>query len=673
MQDAGEDTVLGDFDAARFAHFGRVTTFSRRDGRFVVTTEGADGALHDYEVAYTFGVEPLQQLLVELPGGRLQALGIAWDSRPTAAGGQRWFHLHPGESVGPDDVLHWTKPSQNWNGQCAECHSTNLRKGYDPGRDAWTTTWSELDVACEACHGPGGAHVAWAEAAAAGGPTPAGDPALAVRLRRPRAGDWSFEPGAAIARRAAPRTDAAELETCAPCHARRSTLREGRLPGEPLLDTHRPALLEPDLYEADGQPRDEVYEYGSFLQSPMHAAGVACSDCHDPHSLRLRAEGNAVCAQCHRPGAFDTPAHHHHAPASTGARCAACHMPARTYMVVDVRHDHSFRVPRPDLSVALGTPNACTDCHASRDARWAADAVARWFPAGRGGSPHYAQALHAGRRSEPGAEPALVALAGDATQPPIVRASALALLLPRSRAGADAVSAALADPDPLVRLGALEAAASLEPGARLRAAAPLLRDPLRAVRIAAGRTLAEVPPELWHPADRSALAEALAEYRAAQGVYAERPEAHVNLGALHATFGEADAARREYETALRLAPWFAPGYVNLADLERAAGRDAEAEALLRRALEIAPDLAETHHALGLTLVRLGRHAEALPELARAAALAPHAPRYALAEALLRAERGDRAGAERIARDMLARWPEDGEARALLAELEAGSR
>jgi tetratricopeptide (TPR) repeat protein len=670
MQVAGEDTVLGDFDAGRYEHFGVVTGFSRRDGRFVVTTEGADGALHDYDVAYTFGVEPLQQLLVALPGGRLQALGIAWDSRPASAGGQRWFSLHPGERVTPDDVLHWTKPSQNWNSQCAECHSTNLRKGYDPGRDAWTTTWSELDVACEACHGPGGSHVAWAEATAAGDPPSSPDHGLSVRLRPPRAGDWVFEPGAAIARRATPLADGVELETCAPCHALRSTLREGRVPGEPLLDTHRPALLDPDLYEADGQMREEVYEYGSFLQSRMHAAGVACSDCHDPHSLRLRAEGNAVCAQCHRPESFDTPVHHRHPPGSAGARCAACHMPARTYMVIDVRHDHSFRVPRPDLSVSLGTPDACTDCHAGRDARWAADAVARWFPDGRRGAPHYARALHAGRRGDPGAQHALVAVASDAAQPAIVRASALALLLPGSTDAADAVRAALADPDPLVRLGALEAAAGLEPGARLAAAAPRLRDPLRAVRTAAGRTLAEVPPALWSPADRSALAAALAEYRAAQGVYAERPEAHVSLGALHATFGEADAARREYETALRLGPWFAPGYVNLADLERAAGRDAEAEALLRRALAIAPDLAATRYALGLTLVRLGRHAEALPELERAAALAPEVPRYALAEALLRLERGDRAAATRIARDLLARWPEDADARALLAELES---
>jgi len=670
MQAASDATVLGDFSGARFEQFGAITRFSRREGRFVVHTEGPEGALRDYDAVYTFGVEPLQQLLLPLPGGRLQALAVAWDSRPRAAGGERWFTLQPEGHVPPGDPLHWTQLAYNWNSQCAECHSTNLRKGYDPARDVFDTTWSDPNVACEACHGPGAAHVAWAEGAAAGrAPAGSGDRGLVNVLPKATPSAFAFVPGEPIARRSAPRSEHTELETCAPCHARRSSLRDGWLPGEPFLDAFRPALLEEGLYEADGQMRDEVYVYGSFLQSPMYAAGVGCGDCHDPHSLELRAEGSAVCATCHRAEVFDSPAHHHHAPGTAGAQCLSCHMPARTYMGVDVRHDHSFRVPRPDLSHALGTPDACTDCHSSRPARWAEEAVLRWYPQGRSGAPHYAGALQAGRRGERGAEGNLARLASDAAQPGIVRASALALLRPESAPGRDAVVAALADSDPLVRLGALEAAAGLEPGARLAAAAPLLRDPLRAVRVAAGSTLASVPPPLWSPAERGALAEALGEYRATQLAQAERPEAHLNLGALHATFGEWDAARREYQTALRLAPWFVPALVNLADLERAAGRDAEAEALLRRALALAPERAEVHYALGLALVRLGRHADALPELERAAALAPDSSRYALAWALLLHERGDRAGATKVARALLARWPRDAEARALLEELE----
>jgi predicted CXXCH cytochrome family protein len=671
MEEPSEASVAGDFADARFEHAGVASRFFRRGGRYLVETEGSDGKPAEFEVAWTFGVEPLQQYLVRFPGGRVQALGVAWDARPREAGGQRWFSLHPDERIPPGDVLHWTGPAQRWNVQCADCHSTDLRRGYDAARDAYDTSWAELDVACEACHGPGAAHVAWAEAAARGEPG-AADRGLTVRFAPARHEDWVLDPGAPIARLGMPRGERTELETCAPCHARRSLLREGSRPGEPFLDAFRPALLDEGLYEADGQMRDEVYVHGSFLQSRMYAAGVTCSDCHDPHSLRLRAEGNALCGQCHRAEVFDAPAHHRHAAGSPGAACVSCHMPARTYMVVDVRHDHSFRVPRPDLSVAIGTPNACTDCHADRAPAWAADAVARWFPHGRSGTPHYGEALAAGRAGLPGADRALAAFAADQAQPGIARATALSLL---ERPGPEALRRAAADPDPLVRLGALEAAARAAPAERLGAVRPLLRDPLRAVRIEAARTLADVPPSLWVPAERAALADALAEYRAAQRAQADRPEPHVNLALLHLALGEPAAARREYETALRLAPWFVPAAANLADLERAEGNDAGAEALLRRALASAPESAELHHALGLALVRSGRRAEALAELERAVELAPAQVRFAyvLAVALNDAGEGDRALAVLSAAHQ--RRPGDREVLAALATLsiQAGHR
>ncbi len=132
MQVATEGTVLGDFDDAGFTHFDQVSTFFRRDGKFLVRTEGPGGDLRDFEIAFTFGVDPLQQYLIELPGGRLQALSICWDTRPREAGGQRWFHLYPDENVDHDDELHWTGPNQNWNFMCAECHSTALKKNFRP-------------------------------------------------------------------------------------------------------------------------------------------------------------------------------------------------------------------------------------------------------------------------------------------------------------------------------------------------------------------------------------------------------------------------------------------------------------------------------------------------------------------------------------------------------------
>jgi tetratricopeptide (TPR) repeat protein len=673
MQEASAASVLGDFGGVRFSHSGVTSTFFSKDGRFFVNTDGPDGALADFEIAYTFGVAPLQQYLVRLPGGRLHALSIAWDTRPASAGGQRWFHLYPDERVPAGDVLHWTALSQRWNTQCAECHSTDLHKGFDAQRDAYETRFAEIDVACEACHGPGSRHAAWAEAGARAG----GDPGLGVRLGD--AGEatrarWVFDAGQAIARRERALPASAELEVCAPCHARRSTLREGRLPGQKLLDTHRPALLEPGLYEADGQMRDEVYVWGSFLQSRMYAAGVTCSDCHDPHSLAPRAEGDRLCAQCHRPEVFAVEAHHRHRAGSRGAACVACHLPARSYMQIDVRHDHSFRVPRPDLSVAIGTPNACTDCHADRPAAWAADALARWFVGGRSGTPHYGVALDAGRRGRPDAARALADLAQDAAQPALVRATALSLLDARAAAGAgDALRRGLADPDPLVRLGALEGARSLAPGERLAAALPALGDAQLALRVEAARALADVPAPHWRPAERARLAAALAEYRAALALDADRPEAHASLALLALAQGDPDAARSAYQTALRIAPWFVPAYVNLADLERQLGRDEAGEPWLRRAIEVAPELAEPHHALGLWLIRAGRRDEAVAELARAAALAPENARFALVHALALDDRGDREAAIAVLEAALARQRGDPELAAALAELRARPR
>ena len=332
-----------------------------------------------------FGVTPLQQYLVALPGGRYQALGIAWDSRPKRDGGQRWFHLYPGEGVDHRDVLHWTKPSQNWNTQCAECHSTNLRKGYRWPEDRFVTTFSEIDVGCEACHGPGSRHVELARVARARGRTLAAESGLIVRFTERRSRTWEMDAARGIARPTKFLESRLEIETCARCHGRRGVLSEDYQPGRLLSQTHRPALLDEGLYYADGQMKDEVYNWGSFLQSRMYAVGVTCADCHDAHDLKVKVGRDDVCSSCHQPERFATRKHHFHRENGKGASCVACHMRTETYMGVDARHDHSLRVPRPDLTVELGAgnaPNACNDCHRDRTARWAAQAVRRFYPEG---------------------------------------------------------------------------------------------------------------------------------------------------------------------------------------------------------------------------------------------------------------------------------------------------
>ena len=420
---------------------------------------------------------------------------------------------------------------------------------------------------------------------------------------------------------------APELDACAPCHSRREQLTPVAAHGGPLLDDFLPARLAEGLYHPDGQILDEVYVYGSFVQSRMHAAGVRCTDCHDPHRLTLRADGNAVCTQCHRerpvdrfptltPGRYDTPAHHRHQAGSPGAQCVNCHMPDRTYMVVDPRRDHGFRVPRPDLSAALGTPNPCTGCHDDRDDAWAAAAVAGWSDTPP--PPHFAPALAAGRAGDAAAAPALAALAADRGQPAIVRATALDLLRPLGRTAVDAARTALDDPDPLVRATAAGGLDPLGLPARRAALEPLLADPVRAVRVEAARVLAEAWSGDGAPAPGDPLAAAAAEYLDAQAAVADVAPARLGLGAVRERQGAQDRAETEYRAALSLDPRFTPARFNLANLLNAQGRNPEAETVLRQGIGYDPDEPELHYSLGLLLAEEDRLDEAIESLARAA-------------------------------------------------------
>ena len=660
MQPATEAAVLGDFDRARFTYAGVTTTFVRRDGKFVVRTDGPDGTLHDYDVAYTFGVAPLQQYLVDFPGGRKQALGIAWDSRPKTEGGQRWFHLYPGQNVTYRDELHWTAPSQNWNHVCAECHSTNVRKGYDTATRRFDTTYSEVNVACEACHGPGSNHVAWARKDQGGRRVERKGLMVAFDGRKGAA--WSARDGTGTAVRTPPPGGfAEEVAACGRCHARRSQFGDDSVPGRPLADTHRVALLEEPLYHVDGQIRDEVYEYGSFRQSAMFRAGVTCSDCHDPHSGKLRAAGQEVCLRCHAVQKYGAPAHHHHAAGSAGSDCLGCHMPTTTYMLIHARRDHSLRVPRPDLTVSLGVPNACTRCHPDRPAEWAARQVEAAYGRAARGYQRYAEALAAAAIGRPGSAGALRALVADAAQPAIARASALARLGGVADPGArEAAGSAAKDADPLVRRAAASALDGADATVRVEIVAPLLDDPVRSVRMEAARVLVGAREQLAPP-QRAALERGLAEYVAGERLNADRPESHLNLGLLRAAQGDHREAEVEMQAALGLNPRFVPAAVNLADFYRATGRDADGERVLRDAIAREPRAAAVHHALGLLLVRQKRAAHALAELEAAARLDPDSARYGYvyAVALHDAGRSTRA-LDALAR-VLARHPWDRDA------------
>jgi predicted CXXCH cytochrome family protein len=611
MQEPTPATVLGNFDDASFTKDGVRTRFFQRDGSYWINTDGPDGRPAAFEVKYTFGVEPLQQYLLALDRGRLQAFTIAWD-----VGKRRWFSLYPGEHIDYRDPLHWTRPAQNWNFMCAECHSTDVRKNFDLESNTYRTRWQQIDVGCQACHGPASLHVSAAA---------------------PSKKDFAVDFAAPDA--------TAQIETCARCHSRRSVISSDYRHGGRLMQAHLPSLLTADLYYPDGQIRDEVYEYGSFLQSKMHAKGVRCSDCHEPHSLKLRREGNQLCVGCHNTTApaarssidvsglrhkdYDSPAHHFHERGKPGSQCVECHAPSRVYMQVDARRDHSFRIPRPDISVRLGTPNACNGCHDNRSPQWAAEQVAKWYGPSRRQEQTFADAFassqsevpaHAAVRGPVDAE--LVRLAQDPTLPAIVRASALDRLRAYpSQAAFDVLQAAVHDDDPMVRTAAADTL-NVYPLEQRSVVLPLLNDPVRAVRLAA---IASAPPNALG-------ASAIAEYERAQLENADQPGAHINIGNLRASLGRMQEAEAAYQTAIRLDRTFAPAYVNLADLNSSNGDNAVAVAILQAGLEAqsseGPQRAALHHSLGLALIRQQRYGDALAQLKLAAKESPVDARYA---------------------------------------------
>ena len=591
MQRPGPETVLGDFSGVSLDFGGITTRFYREAGEHRIETMGPDGEPQDYAIAYTFGFKPLQQYLVDIGDGHLQALNVAWDARPPSEGGQRWFHLQPGEDMSPANPFFWTRHYQNWNSRCADCHSTGVERNYSPASHRFETTYRDINVACEACHGPGARHVELVGSGRYSADETGFDHQLEPRL------SWSFDEGAAIAKPdvaepAAGANGAAWPDTCGACHSRRLQLATGTAGA--FHDRYLLQLIEPPFYFEDGQIRDEVFVTGSFLQSRMHQAGVTCGDCHEPHSGELRAEGNALCAQCHQPSVFDRESHHGFSPASS-AQCVDCHMPARTYMQVDDRRDHSFVVPgrrKPDLD--------------------------------------------------------------DDNLPAIWRGSLLARLDALSDANLAKIRAGLASTAPLVRRGAVVAAGRYPLETRWPLLAPLLDENLLAVRFELGRALSELPASLRQAEPR--LDQLLADYRAMLETTSDSPASQTALAMLAAAQGDPALASAAFEQALRIDPDHVPALLNAGDFARASGNEARAFDLLKRAVDVAPESAAANHSFGLALVRRRQYDTALSFLERAATAADATPRFAFVYAVALDGQGKTGRAIEVLENASAQWP-----------------
>lgn len=722
MDLATDETVLGDFNDARIEHAGIESRMYREQEKYMVHTEGPDGTMADFHVKYVFGVEPLQQYMVEfdrpdsMPSdtiAKLQVLRISWDTEK-----KRWFYLSPpdvDEKLAPSDPLHWTKAGQNWNHMCASCHSTNLRKNFELASNTYHTTFTDIDVHCEACHGPGSIH---------------------VKLANAKSLFWDRNLGYGL-RRIKGKANHVEVETCAPCHSRRRVVHPDQGLSTSFYHSFSNELLRPQTYYADGQIKDEVYVYGSFIQSKMFHKDIKCSDCHDPHSTRLKHQGNAVCTSCHQHpiAKYDNEGHHHHRPGSPGSFCVDCHMPQTPFMDVDLRRDHSLRIPRPDLSVKHKTPNACTGCHLERDHvdaakqgllphyadwlvnrendkqieqeiqrvdKWSADWTSKWYSTEH--PEHFVEALAAAWAGNQGAGEKLKALAQSRSAPGIVRASALLHLTQFSDVNSTEVAVRkLDDKDPQVRLAALgviefghQTARNYGPQAEMKFrkilidyVQPRLKDKARTVRIEAARVLAGMPMHVLSEETKPVLSALLQEYR--DGVLADSDQAgtHMALALLEERIGAANArdqvawrqqAIQHYRNAIRVQPDVTGPRSNLVALLEAVDPNAaeitklrrEELALLERDASLAPDEPTVQYRYGLSLYLNGKVSEAAAPLRRAVELAPEITEFRYLLTLLLFEKlGELKEANEHATKLLEIRPQDPAFLQLKARVSAG--
>lgn len=475
--------VRAPFDGEVFSGGGEHYRFFREDETPRVEIEEDDGTRTVYEISDVFGWEPLQQYLIEGAKGRKQVLPVSWDARSKEEGGERWFHLYEDESLARGDPFHWSGRHQVWNTTCAYCHSTDFRRNYDAESGTFQSTVSQIDVGCGSCHVPGD------------------HPTKDELSDEHETGYWALAEGSSTRHWEGPER-AEQIDRCAGCHSRRSEIGDGAEVDAPFLDHFQPALIEPRLYHLDGQIEEEVYVYGSFLQSKMHGSGVQCLDCHEPHSLKLRAEGNALCGQCHVAEVFDTPRHHGHEVQTASGACVSCHMPSKTYMGVDERRDHFFRVPNPKLSKMAGSPDVCTGCHGDKELDWAIASFEGKGWASRGDA--FAEGLALMETKPEEARQKFLSLRNEPGVSAMRLASALYQLGVLGDHEED-LTAMLEDPRVLVRLGALRGLGAQSSGRQnVGVVARQLDDPIRALRYQAVWTLLPRARQL-QPAERARL------------------------------------------------------------------------------------------------------------------------------------------------------------------------
>lgn len=557
MLPPNDSTVKGDFNNVTFTADGVTSRFYKKGKKFFINTEGDDGKNHDFEVKYIFGFTPLQQYLVQFPQGRMQVPRLSWDVNK-----KKWFNQYAGQNIPSHDWLHWTGNAQNWNTMCATCHSTNLRKNYDIKTDTYKTSYSIINVSCESCHGAGKQHVDFINDDYKSGERIAG----------------SFMKLAKNSKQTE------ELNTCAPCHARISEINGKHIESKEIMDNYIPQIPDTEFFHADGQVNDEDYIYTSFLQSRMFHKGVTCSTCHNPHSVKLKRPGNQTCTLCHIPTQYDVPKHTFHKTGTPAAECKNCHMPGKYYMGNDYRHDHSFRVPRPDLSVKYGTPNACSNCHKDKSEKVLADAVVKWYGPKR--KYHFAEDLIPGSRLDAESEKHLTKIIDNKFVPKIIKATATFYLgsIP-TQTSLNTILARLASKEAQIRYRALRSLASFPTDSWMEAVGPLLSDKVRAVRIAAADLYITIPSNQIPENYAKPFALAQIELEKSLRYQTDFSTGNVMLADYYLKLKEYDNAEKFYLRGLKKDSNMNYAWLNLSAAYNSQGKNAQALQALESALK----------------------------------------------------------------------------------------
>ncbi len=639
---ATDAVIVGDFNKVSLADNGRSYRMETRDGRRYISVSHAGRPSETFEVHYTLGAKRFQGYLTRLPEGRIYVLPVFWHVAQ-----KRWLDWK--EITPVPDGDHDLR--QIWNASCFNCHATNLEAKFDVASKTYNTTWTEMGLGCEACHGPGRPHIARME-------------------------DWEKngrpEPGAPIGifapRRAQPRQ---VYDMCTYCHGNKNSLFLGFLPGARMEDYALPFLVSQPMpsddpqgdFWPDGRPSRFNRPQALTLSGCFIKGNVTCTNCHvahgsrQEHSLKVSiADSNRLCTQCHESIRPQGPGHRpegglrvktsgpeleqhtHHPFRSQGSRCIECHMSDVNWRLLIRRRDHTFAAPVPEMTAKYGVPNGCTTCHDGRTPEWASATMDLWYGDGgrRARAMRVADAFYLAGAGDPAALPGLVPIATDRTHGMLVRASAAEFIgrvyllatgarqemqadarsqtslegsRPVARADArrtgptaapgalqpeittgvvNALIGAASDPEPTVRATALKSLGVIADRRALMAIISRLSDEVRLVRVSAARALLELGiAELPEPA-ATLLHSAQDEWISGLDAFPDVPANHAIRGWIESARGRQTDAARALDTALELDPTSARAHVYRGIVSARAGQLSEAIKHWQRAKSLDP-------------------------------------------------------------------------------------